>query len=297
MNHISQTNSEFASEPNEQHCAVAELLALARAQLSAARSSELQAHLLTCADCYALYQDAEAFGVPVQPGDPSVSEAQIQGDWQRLQSQLLPAEPDAGFWSPWFAVLFEAMPRWAWALTAGVVLALGVGAAWLWRARQAVPPAPVILTQAAKPETLPPVIPTIAPVRETPVPAATKHSAPMVTNLDYLVAVVTLSSGEKGETDVAATPPLRVPTEARQFRFKLSKLKPLEFPEYKVELSDTTGRVRQVAHGVAGQDKLIEVSFARAGLADGEYRLRVSGQGHTGADETPLTATVKLVFK
>ena len=137
--------------------------------------------------------------------------------------------------------------------------------------------------------------------------ADSKSATPITTTLvtgksfslaTHDVTTLVLTSGEKGKAEVISSKPFQIPAQAKQLRFRLTKYKPTEFPLYQVELLDAGGKVMQVVTGSLTKAKLIEAVFRRNGLTDGEYQLRVTGQGRADTNLTPLTtALVKLSFK
>ncbi len=306
------TISQFDGENMGQHISEAELLALLKRCLTPVQTARLQNHLLDCEQCHELYQDASDFCLPRRTAEAVVSEAQIQASWNRLKPRLRQAEPRAAAAARPPVVAVAAGASWGWALPLAAVLfvLLSTVTVLLWRQRQpaAEPARAADKTPAASAK--PPVNPpaqsanqpeTVKPQAAGPTPAMPKTAMPATDKSPALaihdVTTLVLNSGEKGEAEATPANLFQIPARAQQLRFKLTKYKPAEFPSYQVELLDAAGEVKQVVTGSITKDKLIEAIFRRAGLPDGEYQLRVTGQGRAGGDLTPLTThPVKLSF-
>ncbi len=308
------TISQFDGEDIGQHIRAAELLALLKRSLTPAQTARLQNHLPGCEQCQALYQDVNDFALPRRAEEAVVSEAQIQASWNQLKAQLLPAQPPVAIAAPRpmaLAAAAGASWRWALPLAAALLLTLSVVSVKLWRDRQAAN-APALSTAKTSADT------SMPPVNQPTLPASTQGVANPKTTAqktavpktaaeapDKTLALVThdvatllLNSGEKGEAAASSPQLLQIPSQAGQLRFKFTRYKPTEFPSYQVELLNAQGQVKQVATGWLKKGGSIEAIFRRDGLTDGEYQLRVTGQGRADGDLTPLTTTlVKLSFK
>lgn len=306
--------SPFGGEGSGQHISEAELSALLKRSLTSVQNARLQQHLPNCIQCQELYQDANDFCLPRRAEEPAVNEVQIQTSWDQLKPLLLQAESRAAVKQvnhPPVLTATAGLKRvWALPLAATLFLSLGILTIILWRNRQATSlPARIAVNTPdtiSKPASNQPTSFTKQPVVIAPQsnqkPAISKVTtetarkpAPLA---PYEVATLVLTSGEKNVTGPTTLQSFSIPAQAAQLRFRIVRYKPTEFLSYRVELLNAAGEVKQVVRGSLAQNKMIEAAFQREGLIDGEYQLRVTGQGRANADQLPQTTPfLKLSFQ
>ena len=306
--------SQFGDAGSGQHISEQELSALLKQHLTPVQNLRLQQHLTDCLPCQELYQDANNFCLARRPEEPVLNEVQIQQSWEQLKPLLLqspsPTAVRVTHRPTTWADTANLKRDWALPLAAILFLSLGILTITLWRNRQAT------ALPAGVASNTPDVISKPTANQPTPsanqpaviVPQSIQKSATSKTTTEttrkplslgtYEVATLMLTSGERNATEPITSPPLSIPAEAAQLRFRIIRYKPTEFPAYQVELLNAAGEVKQVVRGSLAKTKMIEAVFHRAGLTDGEYQLRVTGQGRENADLLPLTTPpVKLSFQ
>lgn len=312
------TISQLGGEDIDQHISEPELSALLKQCLTPGQAARLQQHLLRCQACVELYRDANDFGLPQRAEDPVVSEIQIQASWNQIKSLLGQPETHESVMKPIRPTALTAAARLgrslALPLAATLFLSLSLVALMLWRNQQysrsstnATIPAQEVLTNPSDDQ------PVLSANQPKAAPTSTNQQRAALTKVTsgtadnslpsaiHDVATLVLTSGEKGTAEKPSSQSLLIPVQATQLRFKFVRYKATEFPSYQVELLSAVGEVQQVAQGSLEKNKkdsLIEAVFSREGITDGEYQLRVTGQGREDADQFPQTTPfIKLSFQ
>lgn len=242
-----------------QHLSDTELFALHEGRLAPAQFASARQHLLACAKCLRAFKELSDFFTPPQADEPALSEEQIGAAWVELKPRL---KPQPLFFSAiaaaFSALLVRPLPL---ALAASLCVVISWASLAVWRALRPAQPAPPQLAQASVT-----LSPQASPLASVP---GTNESA-------YLAGGFYLTSGEKAAGNQAELHTVYVPVEFKAFRLRLGIDRPLRFNKYGVELFNLAGQPLRAAEGRLVEHNFIEASFARSGLPDGKYLLRLA---------------------
>lgn len=290
------------------HLSDAELFELQQGRSSPAQFASGQQHLFVCPKCLRAFKEVSDFLTPLQAEEVAVSSEQIEAGWRELKERLPLSKPLAQA-APTAARAATASTSRGWLLplAAGLLVILGLAGLVLWRGRQpatqivwvskAPPPAPAPISPAAsvhpavaqpeQPRAGEPAKPSAAQAQR---PSQTAHPA-------FQASELLVTSGEKGASDTASAQKLFVPAQQKTLRIRLRLYNPLDYSSFQVELLDQQRSRLQAVGGKLTKDLALEARFERAGLADGKYFLRVSGQrGQTNSTE-PLETAIEITAR
>jgi hypothetical protein len=284
------------------HLSDAELLELQQGQLSTARLASVQQHLFVCRECLQAFKDLSDFFTPPQADEAALSEKQIETGWQELKERL-PRSAASFQTVPASARVATASRVWL-PLAAGLLVTLGLAGFLIWRQQQAEPrlaqasyqlsPSPLQASPiaSARPAETTSGQPRVSGQAEpTALPARRQNQA---VQAPFSTRELLVTSGEKAATDVAQAQPLFVPAQEKTFSLKLRIYNPRDYHSFRVELLDGERKVVQAVDGKLTKDLAVEAVFARAGLADGKYFLRVTGAHRQNKKVEPLESVIEI---
>jgi len=291
-------------KPGGEHLSDTELFELQQGLLPPARQASVQQHLFVCLECLQAFKDVSDFLTPLQADETVPSKKQIEAGWQELKKRLPLSEVGV---HPARAAARTTHALKLLPLAAGLLVTLGLAGLFIWRERQTE-------TQLAQTANTPSQLPTPTSPAASAGPTETaldqrkvvgraKLETPQAqrqnqaTQSPFSTRELFVTSSERAATEVAQPQPLFVPAQAKAFTVKLRIYNPIDYRSFSVELLDRQRKVVQTAEGKVTKDLAVEAVFERAGLADGQYFLRVTGSHKENKSVEPLESAIEITAR
>lgn len=288
------------SNQNEPHLNEAGMIAYYRGELPEAEREAAQVHLLSCAECIALFRSLSDFIEPARDDEEDVTAAETNEQWESFVQRVKIAPVIQGDFKR-SRNKFFLDSRLTLAMAASLVISLGA-IGWLaWSLRQERQSLQQSRETAAelksKQTELEQRLAQLSQSGEDQIrrEREQREAAEAERNrLQELLAAARTSpaedvrvypfalSSERGSGDELQ---LKLNT-AAQVRLLISK--PGAFARYNIELVDQNGKIVQKFAGVrpAGVDRALSIRLNRGALRPGKYHLRLFGRD--GTTTTPL---------
>lgn len=290
---------------SDSHLSEAQMLALCRAEISAAEREAAEAHLVGCELCIALFRSARDFLEPARADEEEITRAETDEAWQSILQRVRPAvSEEAQRVGPNIAQGDFQRPRekrflsesWVpMSLAASLFICFGA-VSWLtWRLseehqtrRQSQELAVQLeskqreleerfsqLEQSGRDQLKRERDQRLAAEAERD-QLETQLAAADRTWQRIPVYPLTLSSDRGAEEDLQ----LHFTAAAPAARLRLSISKPYDFQAYTVELIDQRGKIARQRSGLrpSGDDGALSVLLNPAAFSTGKYKLRLFGQ-------------------
>ena len=285
------------SNQNELHLNEARMIAYYRGELSEAERDATQAHLVSCAECIALFRSLSDFLEPARDDEEDVTAAETNQQWESFL-QRVKTSPDKsgasviqGDFKPSHKKFFLDS-RITLAMAASLLISLGLVGwlAWiLWQERQSRRQSQEIFVELQNKQTeLEQRLAQVTQSGEDQIKREREQRQAAEAERDQLQEL--LAAARPPAEDVRVYP-FALSSErgsAEELQLKLSRAaevrllisKPGAFARYNIELVDQNGRIVRKFSGVrpAGVDRALRIRLNRGALRPGKYRLRLFGQ-------------------
>ncbi|HYJ89375.1 MAG TPA: zf-HC2 domain-containing protein [Pyrinomonadaceae bacterium] len=270
------------------HLNESRMFAYYRGELSEAEREEIQVHLITCAECIALFRSLSDFLEPARTDEENVTIAEMDQQWQLFWERVNLSSTESDFEHA-RSKKFFLDSRLTLAMAASLLISLGaIGwLAWsLWQERRQSQEMAAELERKQQDleQRLAQLTESTADQlkREREQRLAAEASRDQLQDLladarppgdDTRVFAFTLSS-DRGSTEELQ---LKLST-AAEVRLLISK--PGAFNEYEIDLVDQDGRIVRKFQRLRpkGVDRVLRFRLNRGALGPGKYRLRLLGQ-------------------
>ncbi len=282
------------------HLSEAEMIALYQGTLPPAAGEAGKNHLTQCSECLQLWRDVRDFLAPASSEEPEAGEFELRREWKELWGRIQAdrknnqsaTAPAAKLETP----ARSSTRRAALSLAAGALLTVSLGVVTLfWRQergeRQQAQQSAARL-QATQQELLTRVSQL---EQSSPTSAQLKQEQEKRQELEMRLAesnqpqtsvpMYELMLARKERNNAPSAPAdynINVPASAKSFMLRISPDSAEAFPAYVIEIFDRQNRQAWKSERLKPENETLSVTFPRAYLSEGTYRLRLMGwKGNT----------------